>query len=168
MGMNYYAYVEPESYSKYDLIESIVENNPVKIQENYVNTIANNIIHLGKKSAGWKFIWNPNYVSDYNRVIFSKYEPTKGGIEKFLTLVHIYDENGKEYSKEDFLDMAYKDEGTTTTEYYNKYPMESTYDNGKLVLISESIPKKYKKNFSIGKYEFINDGLHFSSSNEFC
>lgn len=48
MGMNYYAYVEPESYSKYGLIESIVENNPVKIQENYVNTIANNIIHLGK------------------------------------------------------------------------------------------------------------------------
>lgn len=168
---NYYAYIEPKDKDKEDLIRSISDNNPIKIQSNYLKTIHNNIIHLGKKHIGRIFLWDANYIIGPKEMLFPRYDPTMESIEKFLSQVSpkitIFDDGGINFSCEKFLKIAYSDRGFSTTEYYRQTSPNQEIDKSLLEDISKKIPEEIKKNFSIGNGEFINDGLHFSSQSDF-
>lgn len=68
MGTNYYARIIP-SKKRVENLKNLISSGNLKItdevQKMYGEYIAGeseggSLIHLGKKSGGWKFLWNPN------------------------------------------------------------------------------------------------------------
>lgn len=144
MGTNYYARIIPSKERKKQL-KDLIDNDDFRnicrmVQDTYSspdfsyyeNTICGGEIHLGKRSGGWKFLWNPNwykipqghiekenkredgsysvkYVEDgYD--IFKYYDLNKESLKKFIDRddVVIYDEYEERIDKEEFWDMALK------------------------------------------------------------
>ena len=76
MGTNYYGRIIPTKERKeqikqavdndeFDEIQSLVSMTYSSPQYYYNNkTFAGGEIHLGKRSGGWKFLWNPNWYND--------------------------------------------------------------------------------------------------------
>ena len=139
MGTNFYARIIPTKKRK-DELKQMIDNNDFKniIEEisktygkyeyPYSDEIAGEI-HLGKRSGGWKFLWNPNiylvrnghceWIENKGGGKSSKWidEPdtakyiyplTKKGIKSFIDRddVEIYDEYGEKQDKEEFFEMA--------------------------------------------------------------
>ena len=76
MGTNYYARILPTKERKEKLKKLIDEDSFDEIEDLYQELYVDTEIHLGKRSAGWKFLFNPNY---------EKYYPlTKEGLLNFL------------------------------------------------------------------------------------
>lgn len=80
MGTNYYARILPSKGRKNEIKKAIDNNdfNKIKnlIDETYGrphidfdddNNYHGGEIHLGKRSSGWKFLWNPNWVQTIKR-----------------------------------------------------------------------------------------------------
>ena len=70
MGTNFYARIIPKEEDKQKLVDAI-NNNQYDIIENLAAELygrrndysgIGNEIHLGKRSGGWKFLWNPNVI----------------------------------------------------------------------------------------------------------
>lgn len=141
MGTNFYARIIPTKERKKELHDAIDENNISRVQTlvhemydsiymDYGNDeIKGGCIHLGKRSGGWKFLWNPNIFQvrnghteytdngDGSRTGHWIKEPdtakyvyplTKEGIKAFIDQedVEIYDEYGELQDKEEFWNMA--------------------------------------------------------------
>lgn len=99
-------------------------------------------IHLGKRSSGWKFIWNWND---------GKYYKTKEELFKFIRDGRIVDEYGEQIDVEEFITMALdwgKEDGWDIETYYKENP---------------------ERDISIrqGVYEQYIDGLRVSTSTDF-
>lgn len=142
MGTNYYARIIPTKKRREELAELIGSSNDFnKIKDEIdktfgtisyddeVETYTGGVVHIGKRSGGWKFLWNPNqykiyrghiehykdngiektkYVEDPYEV-FKLYDLTKESIKKFIDRedVLIYDEYGElQEDKEEFFNMA--------------------------------------------------------------
>ena len=141
MGTNYYARIIPTKKRQKELCNLIKTNDFDKIQEEIGKTYGSydmvsydtpvgGVVHLGKKSYGWKFLWNPNayikrnghmewttnedggksgtFVEDPSELVYV-YPLTKNGIEKFISKknIEIVDEYGEIQDKKEFLEMAY-------------------------------------------------------------
>lgn len=193
MGTNYYARIIPSKERKEHLKQLIDENKFNEIQEE-VNLMYGSdtqysngaVIHLGKRSAGWKFLFNPN---------FEKYYPlTKEGLMNFLKRddVIIYSEdfvynngvyeytddpdgcnkNGEYlWTPEQFMNMALnwnKDHGLTGKEYEeDDYAKKYGYGSYKRYGDDREqywIDKGYEPEY----FNFFNDGMRWSTSCEFC
>ena len=70
MGTNFYARIIPKEEDKQKLLDAI-NNNQYDVIEDFTSELygkrdqysrRGNVIHLGKRSAGWKFLWNPNVI----------------------------------------------------------------------------------------------------------
>ena len=70
MGTNFYARIIPKEEDKQKLLDA-VNNNQYNIIEDLASELygnrneysrRGNVIHLGKRSCGWKFLWNPNVI----------------------------------------------------------------------------------------------------------
>lgn len=96
MGTNIYARINPlkAEREKFALkLKEVIDKNQFGMQDQIEDLIAEfncryAKVHLGKRSAGWKFLWQTNY--DY-------YDTTKESIDAFLrrddvTLYNEYDE----------------------------------------------------------------------------
>ena len=97
-------------------------------------------VHLGKRSMGWKFLWNFND---------GKYFKDKESLFKFIRSGRIVDEYGNEMNQEKFIDMALgwgKEDGYDNESYCLEYPERRT---------SWSKPERYV------------DGLRISDSTNF-
>jgi hypothetical protein len=97
-------------------------------------------VHLGKRSMGWKFLWNFND---------NKYFKDKESLLKFIRSGRIVDEYGNEMNQEKFIDMALswgKEDGYDSETYCLEYPERRT---------SWSKPERYV------------DGLRISDSTNF-
>lgn len=143
MGTNYYARIIPKQEDKQKLIDAINNNQFDIVQreskrlfgdkDQYENI--GGIVHLGKRSGGWKFLWNANvyeYIDGriddngpWDKTNFKYrhefiYPLTKQGISDFLhrddviIVSEYYDDCYPEYSKDDdkltadeFLEMAF-------------------------------------------------------------
>lgn len=141
MGTNFYARKLPTVEEKTHLISLIEEDNSKEIKDE-VSRLYDSIhydfrsskwdgseIHLGKRSGGWKFLWNPNIWRIRNgHVVTEEIEPghtvsswvndpdtyqyiyplTKEGIWNFINQdnIEIYDEYGNKWDKKEFFDMA--------------------------------------------------------------
>lgn len=142
MGTNFYGRIIPTKERRKELSELILNSDDWdKIKEEITQTYAkfeidyngNPIggeVHLGKRSGGWKFLWNPNiYIIRHGHSIKEEVEPnvwkyhwiqepdtyykvyplTKKGITDFVMRedVQVIDEYGEIQNKEGFLDEAF-------------------------------------------------------------
>jgi hypothetical protein len=99
-------------------------------------------IHLGKRSGGWKFIWNWNN---------GKYYKTKEELFEFIRSGRVVDEYGQQIDVEEFIIMALewgKDDGWDSETYYKDHPEHITP-------------------WSNEKHEKYIDGLRVSTSTDF-
>jgi hypothetical protein len=104
-------------------------------------------IHLGKRSGGWKFLWN------FHK---NKYYSNKEELFSFIRSGRVIDEYGKEWDVEEFITMALDWEqpnGLILNEEYRK--RERTKGHGMLWLDNE----KYD--------DLIIDGLRVCQSTDF-
>ena len=186
MGTNFYARIIPKEEDKQKLINVIAKddyNNILKFaNELYGNWDSQsgkgNVFHLGKRSSGWKFLWNPNvrFYSDGHFDENMKWIPkwkheftyplTKQGITEFCLRedVIIFDEYNEILNNQKFLDMAFSWDGIDCKEYYTNPIYESGtpyYDDFRVVQKWTTLG--YKPQYG----EFYSDNLRFSTSQEF-
>ena len=192
MGTNFYARIIPKEEDKQKLIDAI-NNNQYDVIENLASELygrrddysgIGNEIHLGKRSGGWKFLWNPNVIKvwdseacdyAYNYV----YPLTKEGITNFVMRkdVIITDEYGETFSAEDFLEMAFswgEPDGYTGKTYEESHKEESGYRNYywskkyQRSMHSENDEMWFDLGYIVEYYDFESDGLRFATSVNFC
>lgn len=195
MGTNFYARIIPTKERKEELKRLIDEDKFREIVDEVSLTYSEpgqyewrgGIIHLGKRSGGWKFLWNPNvwkvnngsYDSETKRYVSSwetrqYYDLTKEGILGFLVRpdVRLYDEYEEEYPDKEawFKETVERDsllwQGTEPMldgeMYYKKYPREHQYYDHERDNFWRSLGYQ-----PTGYYDFYSDGLRFSTSVEF-
>lgn len=148
MGTNFYYKIPLKQRQVKELRESITADMDLTIfHELYENMTKGHIVHLGKRSAGWQFLW------DYNDGEY--YKANLQSIREFLEKGEGYIEN--EYYErftvngffEDIKDWLYKDEDhCDMISYHEKYPDEPFYVNP-------------------ADHEFQSDNLRFSKHTEF-
>lgn len=110
-------------------------------------------IHIGKRSCGWKFLWNANR--------FEYFKPTIESLHEFLKSGDIYDEYGVKFTFEDFMnDEAGPsiDNGIDGIDWFNKHPEEYRYirdsTNTEFFEKNYNIDVNRACEFYIGKYRF--------------
>jgi hypothetical protein len=99
-------------------------------------------IHLGKRSGGWKFLWNWNN---------GKYYKTKEELFDFIRDGRVVDEYGQQIDVEEFITMAVdwgKEDGWDSETYHKEHPEHRTH-------------------WSSEKHEEYIDGLRVSTSVDF-
>ena len=199
MGTNYYARILPTLEEKENLKKLIDSDDFYAIEKEVQRLYGESTeydkgaeIHLGKRSGGWKFLFNPNY---------ERYYPlTKEGLINFLKRddVIIYTEyfsfrEDDEYSKrkyvdtdnpdyhpgeyfwtaEQFMDMAtnwgYNDPTAWDGKAYEKYEKErnSSYNGYERYGDKEREEFWIERGYNPSYYEFYNDGLRWSTCCEF-
>lgn len=202
MSTNYYAHIIPTKERKQKLhdaieandfqqVKTLVEEMYGNIEKSYEdNKLLGGTVHLGKRSGGWKFLWNPNvyiqcnghmedvngrrmYVPDpYTAIYF--YPLTKKGIKAFIDRedVLIFDEYGEQQDKEEFWQMALKwgyekdDKGLDAAGYEKDYP-----DSYRWRCESELVNLLEREGYQFSSWtrsDFYSDGLRFSTSTDFC
>ena len=73
-------------------------------------------VHLGKRSVGWKFLWNFNE---------DKFFKDKESLLEFIKSGRILDEYGDELSQDEFIEMSFswgQEDGFDSESYYLEYP----------------------------------------------
>lgn len=135
MGTNIYARLHPDNKERNKLAlqikDAIMTNEPDMYYqiENILNEYKKKypVIHLGKRSAGWKFLWapNPNY-----------YRDNKRSIDLFLHRedVLLYNEYGDILTPQEVWDDYANCDGLTDEEWVKEHPedewmFENHYDN---------------------------------------
>ena len=96
---------------------SVGEWDAISPLEEFLNGIK---VHLGKRSVGWKFLWNWNN---------EKYYQTKEELFKFIKSGRVVDEYGSQIDCQEFIEMALewgKDDGWDLESYYKENPSHPT------------------------------------------
>jgi hypothetical protein len=201
MGTNYYARIIPKEKDIKELHELIDLNDFNKIREKTCELYESfrpynmddkptGVIHLGKRSGGWKFLWNPNLYQirnghsekveiDQNSYSYHwipepdtpyyLYPLTKEGIKSFIDRdnIEIFDEYNEKQDKEEFFNeaLSWGKEDLDSDSYHLKYPDEKVWNcKNEYTDFLESLGYKLSKN----KSDFYSDGLRFSTSTDFC
>jgi hypothetical protein len=147
MGTNYYRIpsVEEMEKRKQELINNInsIDISQLSIESNSIWDLFTDgtNIHLGKRSSGWKFLWNFND---------KKFYSNKEELLNFIRTGRVIDEYGKEMDVEEFITMALV------------WGQPDGYDHEKY---RREHPRQYHYDFEV-KEEYI-DGLRVSPNNEF-
>lgn len=116
MGTNFYIKKRLSQKKKNELIKYIQTDQYDEVIKELPKTI-----HLGKRSYGWKFLWDAND--------FKYFKPTKDSFERFLKSGLIFDEYGKQFSYEDFIENEVGkslDQGYDAESYDKDHPNESS------------------------------------------
>lgn len=205
MGCNFYANIIPTKERKKELHDAIEANDFSLInklhKEMYDNIyidydsteIEGGVVHLGKMSAGWKFLWNPNvyiirhghledingrrtWVEDPNTGKYV-YPLTKQGLHDFIFRedVLIYDEYGELQDKEEFWKDALewgsnREGGGWDAASYEAYEMKRDVNYRLYPVTGELIDFLKNEGYKFTSWtnsDFYSDGLRFASSTEF-
>ena len=200
MGTNFYARIIPKEDEKNELINKIANNKFDEIEDlaselyGHRNeyTRKGNKIHLGKRSCGWKFLWNPNiirYCDGYIDPETKEFVPvwkydqvyplTKQGITDFCNRedVIITDEYGEQYTSKEFLEMAfswgepdgwvgktYEEDPRSGPSSYRNYYWSEKYQRG---MHSKEDEMWFDLGYIVEYYDFEADGLRFATSINF-
>ena len=205
MGTNFYAHIIPTKErknkiknlidsDKFNLITEEVEKTYGDFKAYEMDETPSGIIHLGKRSAGWKFLWNPNIylirnghtevieeTKDYKRyhwveepsTAYYLYPLTKEGIKAFIDRrdVKVFDEYGEEQNKDDFFKEALEWTTWNEKEAWDSASYEKEYPNEKKYIINNEYTKMLEKEgfkfISITQSDFYSDGLRFATTTEF-
>lgn len=206
MSTNYYAHILPTKERKKELHDAIENNDfslinklhselysPISRDWN-TNEIVGGVVHLGKGSCGWKFLWNPNvfvirnghseetphgtrtWVWEPSTAEYI-YPLTKEGIKAFIDRedVLIYDEYDELQDKKEFWKMALewgydKDNEGWDAASYEEYE-ESQGNNLKIYPVTgELIDLLKQEGYEFTSYsnsDFYSDGLRFAGFTDF-
>lgn len=201
MGTNFYARIIPSEERK-NKLKKAIDNNDVKVIKDMFNRLYGEvtvdedepllhygIVHLGKRSSGWKFLWNPNVYEKQNYQVMTEngktdvkrlpptplyvYQLNRNAIKEFIDRedVLIFDEYGSQWDKDDFFDMAINwgipngFDCDTYTEYQEKEG--NTYYRYSCQSHYTVFLESLGYNLNTDKSEFYSDGLRFSSSCQF-
>lgn len=205
MGTNYYARIIPKEKDIKELHELINLNDFEKIRKKtcdlyesfrpyHMNDEPTGQIHLGKRSCGWKFLWNPNIyqirnghskkINNGGGSFTYQWEPepdtpyylyplTKEGIKAFIDRndIEIFDEYDEKLDKDKFFNEALNwvtwkgGEAWDSDSYHLAHPDEKDWIcKNEYTNFLESLGYKLSKN----KNDFYSDGLRFSTSTDFC
>lgn len=149
MGTNFYYKIPFSKREIQDLKNSITEDPSLEnFNELAIAYTDKKIVHLGKRSYGWQFLWNYNN-GDY-------YEASLESIRKFLTNSGGWIENEyhnkftiDEFFEDEIKDCLYKDDNhVDAVAWYEKHPDEWWSEDP-------------------AKHEFTKNGLRFSKHSEF-
>ena len=209
MGTNFFARILPSRERKKQIKNAIDKNDFREIQHLINITYSSpeydfeegkycgGEIHLGKRSGGWKFLWNPNlyqltkghteehknpdgsisvnWVNDgYD--VFKYYNLTKKSIKKFIDKknVEIYDEYGEKQDKEEFWKMALNwgyEEGDNGWDSESYEEWEKTQNPNRKIYIGRTDYTNFLEELgyklSKYKYDFYSDKLRFATTTEF-
>lgn len=190
MGTNYYIKRLPTAEQKDTLKKAIDQNDSQKILDmvevlykqgdEYSNTL-HNVVHLGKNSYGWVFLWNPNILfttgmagendrEDPKTIITTRaYDLNHKSIHDF-----IFDPNNILYNE--YNEIADKDEFWKKACELEKDKNPALMDNEKYYNKRPSLYSKsyYAKNLErvlgvkVNYGEFYSDGMRFSDNIDFC
>jgi hypothetical protein len=205
MGTNYYAHITPSKQRKmklhhaidlndFDLIKTLVDGMYGKIEMNWeTQEITGGVVHLGKRSARWKFIWNPNiyvirhgHLEDKNGQRKWVEEPntgkyiyplTKQGLHDFIFRedVLIYDEYHELQDKEEFWKMALewgynKDNVGWDAASYEAHEMQENKNYRSYPVTGELTDFLKSEGYEFTSWtnsDFYSDGLRFSGYVDF-
>jgi hypothetical protein len=181
MGTNFYTKIIDSKEEKRSLKKTFNSFLKDEISKDALISVINNSnkeIHLGKRSAGWQFLW------DHNNGKY--YDLTLKDIESFIKdkcLNTVYDEYGDSYSWEKFIteevsSYLYKDNKHWDGESYNKYILENSLKEyitaGEIeqarreLNSSKEIITIKDKSYEVYCYDFITEeGLRFAHFTEF-
>lgn len=198
MGTNYYARVIPSKERKDILKEAIDKDDYMTInklyddmygdvQVDHVNgKLSYGTVHLGKRSSGWKFLWNPNVYRQYNtkgefvdgRYEYKRLPPSPlyvyGGLDRksikqFINRddIVIYNEYWEKQDKDDFFIMAIgwnAEDGFDGASYRKKnnghqYGVDIRLMDNYMYFLEE-IGYKINEPYT----DFYSDGLRFSTT----
>lgn len=155
MGTNFYLRRKLSQEEKQHIINSINNDN-----WNEVRDCLPEDIHIGKRSAGWKFLWDAHY--------FKYFKPSKEALFEWLKSGQIIDEYGRKFTFDQFINdeiVNFINNGYTAESYYKEHPRTLNYYS--------SIIDQFKINCSdfkeyINHYgEFFIDNLRFTVSEDF-
>lgn len=206
MGTNYYAYILPSEERKSEIKKAIDNNsfNEIRhlVEDTYdtphygEDTYAGGKVHLGKRSSGWKFLWNPNWYKiskghcdwienedgsktgrwhDDGFDVFKYYDLTKEAIKDFVMRddVVIYNEYDEKQDKGEFLSMAFswgyakERPGLDSETYYKEEKEKGHYVSPTTSNSQTQFLKDCGFTLSFTGNDFYSDGLRFSTCNEF-
>ena len=203
MGTNYYLRKIPTKERKKELCDLINSDNFEDVKKQIQNTYGNyeviggeptgGVIHLGKRSGGWKFLWNPNVYVVHNghcetkeiepghtsitwveepSTLYYTYPLTKVGIKEFIDnpCFELYDEYGEKQDKDEFFKMALEwttwgDKEAWDSKIYEEENPRYIYPL-KSELINLLKQEGFKMN-SKSNSDFYSDELRFSTYTEF-
>lgn len=154
MGTNFYAHIIPTKERK-DKIKEAIDNDDFStvkrlVEDTYYSPTKYNVeggnIHLGKRSYGWKFLWNPNWCQirkghsevdsegnyrwiDDGYTIHKYYDLNKQSIIDFINQdnVVIYDEYDEKQDKKEFIDVAFGWNDGWDSDSYDEYEKKTTH-----------------------------------------
>lgn len=159
MGTNFYLRRKLDEDTK-KVLKQYVDTSNIDMIEEILKDYKE--IHIGKRSYGWKFLWDAHY--------FKYFKPNKKSLFEWLKSGDIYDEYGEKFTFNQFINDELKgsiDKGCDIQQYAMEDPKYVCYDN------SESIDKfkqetKVKKYPTINKYgEFYINNLRFTVYEDF-
>lgn len=149
MGTNFYIkkYMTPEQ--KKEVIDAI-NNDQYDEARDIMNEVKD--IHIGKRSAGWKFLWDANE--------FKYFEPTKESLIEWLKSGQIIDEYNQEFTFDEFWNDCLNGfwDGYDAITYEKDHPKISYW--------RKNISQFYGIPVTLG--EFYIDDLRFSVSTDFA
>lgn len=190
MGTNYYALKHPNISEKEALHKLIDEDNFNDIEDkvltlygkihiNYETmSLSGGKIHLGKRSVGWKFLWNPNIFTykDYrnNKLIgLSIYSLNKQGILSFISQdnIIIVDEYDEIQDKKEFWNMAlnWGQPNDWDSDSYQEWELQNNGKRINHIFKSNLITYLKDSGYQLSKInnDFYSDGLRFATSIDF-
>lgn len=162
MGTNFYARLSIKSR---DLKKAIEYNQQLQFyKEDYRLDRKYVVIHLGKRSAGWKFLFNANQTR--------LYELSIEGISKFIkeNKARIFDEYKREFSLNEFWNEEVAEflyTGYDLSSYYEEVKRDN---GGKLpgYVYYETNHPYWSIPYNPNEHgEFYSDGLRFITINKF-
>ena len=158
MGTNFYLRKELSQAEKEKAKQFIEEGNYDSLKE-----LLPENIHIGKRSGGWKFLWDAHY--------FEYYKPTKESLFEWLKSGQIINEYDEKFTFEQFINEelnGFLNKGYDLKSYYEDNPHECylrDYFTSRIDNFQKRCPK-FKK--PINKYgEFYIEGLRFTVSEDF-
>lgn len=170
MGTNYYLIkkknkANKELEEKKEKIISYVKDNEFTVAQEALEELCNDYdcgIHIGKKSCGWRFLF------DHNREKY--YTSTRKSIEDFIKNndLDIKDEYGHIISYDEFWKMV-DDSMLDPDNIGNREYDEEEARDGRYQYCYHSYPdKEVAGKYNISHSEYYNDGLRFSDRTDFC
>lgn len=191
MGTNYYARILPTLEEKENLKKLIDSDDFYAIEKEVQRLYGESTeydkgaeIHLGKRSGGWKFLFNPNYERYYkltkeglkeflnkpNVIIYSEYFNSDNGVMKYTDDPDKADSKEYLWTLQQFFDMAFNwgQPDGWDGESYEKWEMSRGKGYQGYTRYGDSRERYWReKGYNPSYYNFYNDGLRWSTCCEF-
>lgn len=156
MGTNFYLRRRLSIQDQRNLLEDIRYGN-----YDSADRLISFKVHIGKRSAGWKFLWDANN--------FEYFNPTKESIFDFLKSGRIFDEYGREFTFEEFINDEVGESLNTGYDLETYEKSNPRMDRSYYFYRREELERfREKYDQDVNEFgEFYIDDLRFTTSSEF-